>query len=142
MKKSYISSGKLIPLILLFGIIFFHSFNYTPASKHPVWLTEVLTLEQLEYDSSFLFVLFGRDSCSSCIKALNAINERITSKNISILYFDTDFWRDKDGYSEVLKKYSVTEVPTIVYFSGNAMFSQTLLKNGAIDIALLDSLLL
>lgn len=60
-------------------------------------------------------IYFGRDTCPFCL-ALNGMlkSELESMGNVWIYKFDTDTWRGNDQYQEVLDKYTIQSIPTLI----------------------------
>lgn len=77
--------------------------------------TKINDINKLINDEITGYVYFGRDTCRVCLY-LNTFLEKEYNENSDLLIykFDTDYWRDNENFQNVLDKYSVSTVPTLI----------------------------
>lgn len=75
-------------------------------------------------EESDKFIYFGRDTCPICqIYKPNLISV-LSEKNMQIYYFDTDYWREKKGFDEILNHYKINEIPNLIYIKKDGSFDK------------------
>ncbi|EUJ28747.1 Uncharacterised protein [Listeria grayi] len=89
-------------------------------------------------DNKPYFIYFGRPSCKSCQKALPKLQRIVADERKEVYYYNTDFFRNKAGFSDVLAKLNVTNVPYLVKVVNGKPTNSTLLfsKNAQIKSVL------
>lgn len=60
-------------------------------------------------------VYFGRDTCPNCLMINSFIQEVYEeNENLIIHKFDTDYFRGMSGYEEVISKYDIQNIPSLI----------------------------
>lgn len=87
------------------------------------------------YESEYLTVYFGRDSCISCNEATKYLLSILPKYSNNIYYFNTDVFRQTPEFQHILSDFKVEEVPTIVKISNGAYLDGLSLisDNGTLD---------
>ncbi|MCU7208235.1 MULTISPECIES: thioredoxin family protein [Bacillota] len=72
-------------------------------------------IDTLLEDNLTGFVYFGRDTCSNCLNFNGLLGSLLLEYNQLIIYkFDTDVWRNHEKFNNILKKYNISEIPTLI----------------------------
>ena len=102
-----------------------------------IQVTEIDTLLNNELIG---IVYFGRDSCPICSELNSIISQNIDFSDIKIYKFDTDKWRNNDNFQNVLNKYNITKVPTLVKINTDGTFAHYISDDSFSDEELVISL--
>lgn len=68
-------------------------------------------------------IYFGRDTCPNCLKfnvILNKVAQNIN--DLTIYKFDTDKWRSHNDFQEILDKYNVSDIPSLIYINDDKTY--------------------
>lgn len=89
--------------------------NYANEVVEDYFTTKIDDINKLLNDDVIGYIYFGRDTCPNCLN-FNRFLEREYNKNEELLIFkfDTDFWRENEFFRDVLNKYGVSGVPTLM----------------------------
>ena len=69
------------------------------------------------------FVYFGRDTCPNCLSFNGILNDIVKNSNDLIIHkYDTDKWRDHEAFQEILDKYGVSGIPSLIYINDNGTY--------------------
>lgn len=83
-----------------------------------------ITSNDIFNEESDKFIYFGRDTCPICqIYKPNLISV-LSEKNMQIYYFDTDYWREKEGFDEILNHYKIDGIPNLIYIKKDGTFDK------------------
>ncbi|AFS79658.1 copper amine oxidase-like protein [Gottschalkia acidurici 9a] len=124
-----INNGKVfVPLRFISETLGFHTEWDDKDSIINIYKIEKL----IEIDSLTFFeqtrdnlIYFGRPTCPYCQEFEYHLKKTLEDKNVTVYYFNSDYWREKDGFEEIVNKYDVRYVPYLVK-----------LKNGVIQDSL------
>lgn len=94
------------------------------------------------YDKEIVY--FGRKTCPSCQLAERILVPYLESNKLTVLYFDTDEWRNHNLFKEILDEYNINKIPTIVkIIDGVCTDSMVVVdEESRIDIKLLEDFLM
>lgn len=68
------------------------------------------------------YVYIGRETCPICLYFNKYLKYEYNKNNeLKIYKFDTDFWRDNEKFENILDKYNILSIPTLIKIdsSGN-----------------------
>ncbi|MCL1883640.1 MAG: hypothetical protein FWF81_07820 [Defluviitaleaceae bacterium] len=84
------------------------------------------------YYTGLLYV--GRDTCPAClIFNVRLKNLYLNFNELSIYFFDTDYWREHELFETVLNKYGIATVPTLLNINEYGEFAILLPNNATMD---------
>lgn len=70
------------------------------------------------------FIYFGRPSCPYCRKFAPILKNLAEKNGKKIYYIDTDLYKDSKVVNNFLDKYSIDEVPTLIYINNDKVISK------------------
>lgn len=125
MKKIYF----LIILVLIGAALQGCAKETKEENRKIIQVKESATITSLieKQDNKPYFIYFGRPSCKSCQKALPKLQRIVANEKKEVYYYNTDFFRNKEGFSDVLAKLKVTNVPYLVKVVNGKLTNSTLL---------------
>lgn len=86
-------------------------------------LTVLDDIDKLINDKIVGYVYFGRDTCSACVDFnKNLEYEFNKNNNLTIYKFDTSYWKDNKDFKNVLNKYKVLLLPTLIKINDDGSF--------------------
>lgn len=61
------------------------------------------------------YVYFGRDTCPICLYLNKFLEKEYINNNDLLIYkFDTDYWRENKSFKDILNKYNISTIPTLI----------------------------
>lgn len=112
---------KLLYLsILLVGImlVILFSFNKNNYGFEPITTPDWTNISSK--NNSPTLVYLGRDSCNKCIEFKPLLKDFLEENKLQAYYFDTSL--NKGNTNNIVKKYNVFAVPSIVVLKNNDYF--------------------
>ncbi|WNX83874.1 thioredoxin family protein [Agathobaculum sp. NTUH-O15-33] len=84
----------------------------------------IQSISQLTDNQLTGFIYFGRDTCPFCLE-FNAYIEKAITPDISLPFykFDTDTWREDDDFQNVLDKYNIEGIPSVILIHSDKTFT-------------------
>ena len=75
-------------------------------------------------DLDLLIIYFGRDTCPNCL-AFNVILNNIVENTDDLIIhkFDTDKWRNHENFQEILNKYNVSNIPSLISINDDGTYA-------------------
>ncbi|MSF34352.1 hypothetical protein GMB51_15670 [Turicibacter sanguinis] len=69
-------------------------------------------------------IYFGRDTCPNCL-AFNVILNNIVENTDDLIIhkFDTDKWRNHENFQEILNKYNVSNIPSLISINDDGTYA-------------------
>ena len=69
-------------------------------------------------------IYFGRDTCPNCL-AFNVILNNIVENTYDLIIhkFDTDKWRNHENFQEILNKYNVSNIPSLISINDDGTYA-------------------
>ena len=69
-------------------------------------------------------IYFGRDTCQNCL-AFNVILNNIVENTDDLIIhkFDTDKWRNHENFQEILNKYNVSNIPSLISINDDGTYA-------------------
>lgn len=111
-------------LKLLFGIAFsllisFQAFasSFSDNSENAEGMGEIVGIESLIFFDDLpgtFYVYFGRPTCPDCVEFEKHLNAYLENNRWTIYYFNTAYWKDDPRFDNILNKYNVYGVPSLV----------------------------
>ncbi|HBG5055995.1 TPA: hypothetical protein KQF55_003687 [Clostridioides difficile] len=110
-----------------------NNINQTKSSSNMDLNLIKITSTDVFNEKSDKFIYFGRETCPICqIYEPNLISV-LSEKNMEIYYFDTDYWREKKEFNEILEYYEVNGIPSLIHIKKDGTFDKQELNSDAKD---------
>lgn len=119
---------KINRYITLICTVIICSFSFISCSAKTQDVTEktesntFISIDNIDFfdTAKDVYVYFGRPTCPDCQKFESGLKQVMNETDIPVYYFNTLYWKDHKRYNEILKKYHITAVPSLVNIqSGN-----------------------
>lgn len=77
--------------------------------------TEIEDINKLINLEIIGYIYIGRDNCPVCLYFNRFLKKEFEiNENLLVYKFDTNYWRENESFQEVLDKYGVTNIPTLI----------------------------
>ncbi len=67
-------------------------------------------------------VYFGRDTCPICQIYKPILEEIVNEVDTKVYYFDTDYWRAKNEFNDILEYYNIDGIPNLIHINEDGSF--------------------
>lgn len=82
----------------------------------PKQKTYMIGIDNVEFFNTHvdMYVYFGRPTCIDCRNFEKYLLDVLSENNVEIFYFNTDYWRDKEGAQEIFSEFEIDTVPQLI----------------------------
>lgn len=118
MKKN-INKTHILSFIILMVLLFL----LTGCTKQKKYMTGI---DNLDFFNTHIntYVYFGRPTCIDCKNFEPYLLDVLSENNIEVYYFNTDYWRDREGTQDIFSKYEIDSVPQIISIDSEGNISR------------------
>lgn len=130
-KKIYI----IILLVIILMITFVNSskninkISYTKKELkidedvYDSFTNKITDINDLINNEIYGYIYFGRDTCPICLYINKFLEEEyVENEDLLIYKFDTDYWRNDENFSNILNKYKISTIPTLIRINNDKSY--------------------
>lgn len=83
-------------------------------------------IDNLEFFNTHLntYIYFGRPTCIDCRNFEQYLLDVLSENNIQIFYFNTDYWRNREGTQDIYSRFGIDNVPQIIRIDSEGNISK------------------
>ena len=85
--------------------------TFAAEAEHIIGITNITFFDDMP---GTFYVYFGRPTCPSCVVFEDHLNEFLQNNRWVVYYFNTAYWKENSRYDNILRKYKIDGVPTLV----------------------------
>ena len=72
----------------------------------------------------YFYIYFGRPTCIDCRNFEQYLLDVLSENNIEIFYFNTDYWRNREGTQDIYSRFGIENVPQIIRIDSEGNISR------------------
>ena len=85
--------------------------TFAAEAEHIIGITNITFFDDMP---GTFYVYFGRPTCPNCVVFEGHLNEILQNNRWVVYYFNTAYWKEDSRYDNILRKYKIDGVPTLV----------------------------
>lgn len=117
--QKFINTKYILSFIILMALLHL----IAGCAKQEKYLTGIDNLEFFNTHSD-IYIYFGRPTCIDCRNFEQYLLDILSKNNIEIYYFNTDYWRNREGTQDIYSKYGIDSVPQIISIDSEGNISR------------------
>lgn len=98
-------------LVIIFLLCMLSIQTFAAESERIIGITSITFFDDMP---GTFYVYFGRPTCPSCVVFEDHLNEFLQNNRWVVYYFNTAYWKENSRYDNILHKYKIDGVPTLI----------------------------